>query len=160
MTDICSRTRRGPPQVPSERSRSALTSGRRSRGYRTWAEAVAAHGPRWAPRAAGVELFAFFLREGRLRSWGHLVLLLRQMGPKNQAGNPAAGNLLLTMLCSQLLLQMGHQREDKRTLVAPSELQSAPSGLSVCGAAFLNIKPSQSSPCSVAQMSSKTLLPS
>ena len=75
------------------------------------------------------------------------MLLLRQMGPKNQAGNPASGNLLLMMLYSQLLLQIGHQRENKRTLVAPSELQSAPSGLSVCGATFLNIKSSQSSPC-------------
>lgn len=75
-----------------------------------------------------VELSALFLREGRLRGWGHFVLLLGQMGPKNQTGNSASGKLLL-MMHSLLLLKIGQQKE-KRKLVSPSELQSLPSGLS------------------------------
>ena len=68
-------------------------------------------------------------------------------GAEESSGESGFGHLLLMMLYSQLLLQIGHQRENKRTLVAPSELQSAPSGLSVCRATVLNIKSSQSSPC-------------
>lgn len=75
-----------------------------------------------------VELSALLLREGRLGGGGHFVLLLGQVGPENQTGNPASGKLLLTM--HSLLLKTGQRKEKKRKLVSPAELHALPSGLS------------------------------
>lgn len=74
------------------------------------------HLPRGAPRVARVELSALFLREGRLRGWGHFVRLQGQMRSQDQPRNSTSGNLLLRMLHSLLLLHIGHQRENKRKL--------------------------------------------
>lgn len=76
-----------------------------------------------------VELSALFLREGRLGGWGHFVLLLGQMGPKNQTGNSASGKLLLMMHSLLLGLSEGSHRAAARPLLAPPlPLPLPPSG--------------------------------
>lgn len=117
-----------------------------SQGYCTWAEAVAANRPRWAPRAAGVELSALFLRERRLRGWGHFVLLLGHMGPKNQPGNSASRNLLVMMLDSVLLLKIGHQKRKQKETRFPLLTPVSSFKDQFLRYTFLSIESSQSSP--------------
>lgn len=72
----------------------------------TWAEAVAADGPGGAPGGAErVELPALLLRKGRLGGGRHLALL-RRLRPEDEAGDAAAGHLLLRV---RLLLLLGKE---------------------------------------------------